>query len=68
MHIYVGRKVVCLFCLSWRDVPNHNAPHYVLNIVGKLSMSSGTPCGLVVFRPMVQGYNFEQLCQRNSEK
>jgi hypothetical protein len=35
------RKIICWFCLSHWDLPNHGALHNTLHTVGKLSMSKG---------------------------
>jgi hypothetical protein len=35
------RKIVCLFCLSHWDLPNHGTFHHALNMIGKPVISKG---------------------------
>jgi hypothetical protein len=37
--IYILRKVLCLFCFSCWDLPNHDVAYYVLGTIGKPSLS-----------------------------
>ncbi len=40
--IYLLRKVVCLFCLSWGDLLNHGAPPNILGTSVQPSMARGS--------------------------
>jgi len=41
LNFYMWTKVVCLFCLSHWDPPNHGASHHALGMIGKPSISTG---------------------------
>ncbi len=68
--IYILRKVVCLFCLSHWDLPNHNIQPITCLILLERSWWIGVhQGGFIIFRPMVwESFNIEQSFQRKFNK
>jgi hypothetical protein len=68
--IYILKKVVCLFCLSHWDFPNHNIRPITCLILFERSWWVGVhQGGFIIFRPMVwESFNIEQVFQRKFNK